>query len=242
MPKIITPSHYKTDFNCPRCGVLAPQKWYGLKKPQPYNGELEIHEVNISRLPRYAPLSVGIRVEKIIVPWRLDISVCQHCVEYSVWDNGNLVYPFENELPSAHEDMPSEVKTIYNEATLVFKHSPRASAALLRLAIETMIPLLDDYEIKRDNLNTMISKLVAKGIPEYIQQSLDTIRIYGNEGIHPGEIVLLDDQDTVSFMFELINDMVEELITRKKKIKETYSKIPLSKIQAIFKRDNKVKK
>ena len=152
-----------------------------------------------------------------------------------------MIYPFETELPEAHEDMPDEVIGIYLEATLVFKHSPRASAALLRLAIETLIPLLEDYQIKKAKINTMIASLVEEGIPEHIQQGLDAIRIYGNEGIHPGEIVLNDDRETVAYMFELANDMVEELITRKKKIRKVYSQIPVDKIKGIANRDKKVR-
>ncbi|MGE6721067.1 hypothetical protein ACQKGD_27600 [Peribacillus frigoritolerans] len=129
-------------------------------------------------------------------------------------------------LPNAHQDMPVDVKNIYEEAILVFKHSPRAAAALLRLAIETTFPLEDDD---------------IYGIPSHIQKGLDAIRIYRNEGIHPGEIVLNDDQEIVIYMFELINDMVEELISRRKKIQQADAKIPVDKIKSILNRDKKSK-
>lgn len=87
----------------------------------------------------------------------------------------------------------------------------------------------------------MIGILVEKGIPDYIQQGLDTIRIYGNEGIHPGEIVLNDDQEIVIYMFELLNDMIEELISRKTKIRKAYAKIPADKIKGILNRDKNSK-
>lgn len=87
----------------------------------------------------------------------------------------------------------------------------------------------------------MIAELVKLDIPEHIQQGLDAIRVYGNEGIHAGEINLNDDQDTVMFLFGLINIMVEELISRKKKIKDFYSKLPVSKIKGIANRDKSVK-
>ncbi|MGP4060369.1 DUF4145 domain-containing protein [Halobacillus sp. H74] len=99
-----------------------------------------------------------------------------------------------------------------------------------------MIPQLE-YDIKKGILNEMIGELVKKEIPEHVQQGLDSIRVYGNEGIHPGEIDLNDDQDTVIFLFELINIMVEELIARKKKIKSFYSKLPPGKLKGINKRD-----
>ncbi|KRF60621.1 hypothetical protein ASG99_26495 [Bacillus sp. Soil768D1] len=183
----------------------------------------------------------GFRGETLHGSWSVDISICQYCSEYSLWEKGVLLYPFQTELPGAHPDMPNEVKGIYEEATKVFQHSPRAAAALLRLAIETMIPLIEEYEIKKAKLNTMIGILVQKGIPDHIQQGLDTIRIYGNEGIHPGEIVLNDDEEIVFYMFELINDMIEELISRKTKIRQAYAKIPADKIKGILNRDRNSK-
>lgn len=83
----------------------------------------------------------------------------------------------------------------------------------------------------------MIHQLVQKDIPDHIQQGLDAIRIYGNDGIHSGEIVMGDNQETVEYLFELVNYMTEELITKKKKIKSFYEKLPLSKIESILKRD-----
>lgn len=85
----------------------------------------------------------------------------------------------------------------------------------------------------------MIGELVQKDIPEHIQQGLDAIRVYGNEGIHPGEIDLTDDESIVLFLFDLINIMVEELITKKKKIKSFYETLPAGKLQGIFNRDKK---
>lgn len=175
--------------------------------------------------------------QEFIRDWHLDISVCGHCYKYTVWENTKIIFPYTTELPQPHEDMPEEVRGIYSESMGVFKHSPRASAALLRLAIETMIPQLEDYQIKKAKINTMIGDLVTKDIPQHVQQGLDAIRIYGNEGIHPGEIDLTEDEDTVLFLFDLINIMVEELITKKKKIQSFYEKLPVGKLKGILNRD-----
>lgn len=40
------------------------------------------------------------------------------------------------------------------------------------------------------------------------------------------------------FLFDLINIMVDELITRKKKIRAFYEKLPEGKIKGILRRDN----
>lgn len=231
MIKYVAPTYCKDSYNCPRCEVRAPQKWYKVKQPQygqaPFVVPYASADFNES-------LDHGFQYS-----WSIGISICQHCFEYSIWERGVLIYPVQTDLPlpKAHNDMPDEVKVIYEEATKVFQHSPRAAAALLRLSIETMIPLLEEYEIKKSKLNTMIGLLVKKGIPEHIQQGLDTIRIYGNEGIHPSEIVVNEDEEFVFYMFELINDMIEELITRKNRIRQAYARIPAIKIKGILNRD-----
>ncbi|MBT2717960.1 DUF4145 domain-containing protein [Bacillus sp. ISL-57] len=237
--KSVSPKYYLNAFNCPRCGVRAPQEWYKVYKDPQKNGPI------INKVDNVTSVAKSIAFVSFINPteprfrkeWDLDISMCDHCEKYTVWENKQIIYPFETELPNPHEDMLEDVKGIYEEAALVYQHSPRASAALLRLGIETMIPQLEEYNIKKSSINNMIGELVKKDIPEHIQKGLDAIRIYGNEGIHAGEIHLNDDQENIEYLFELINYMTEELITKKKKLSDFYSKLPLGKREGILKRD-----
>lgn len=238
------PKYHQKAFHCPRCKVLVPHKWYKIEKSYPNNDNVELVGVDLESVNRKSiggPI-MGVRnadgTEFVFhYDWHLELSFCTHCQNYTIWENKKIIFPFTTELPQPNEDMPEDVEGIYREAMGVFKHSPRAAAALLRLAIETMIPQLEEYQIKKASINNMIGELVTKDIPEHIQQGLDAIRIYGNEGIHAGEIVLNDDQDTVMFLFELINIMVDELITKKKKIKSFYEKLPEGKLKGIFNRD-----
>ncbi|MCM3152244.1 DUF4145 domain-containing protein [Priestia megaterium] len=241
MSKTKLPVYEETDFNCPRCGVLTEHEWFPIHSIHDKNKKVTLSlNSNMGKAVTYAPLgSIDFTAKR---DWHLTLSICQYCEQYTIWENRNIIYPFETELPSAHEDMPNAVKDIYLEAQQVFKHSPRAAAALLRLAIEILIPLLEDYQIKKAKINTMIGDLVKKGIPDHIQQGLDAIRIYGNEGIHPGDIRLNENTETVMYMFELTNEMVEELITRKKKIRKFYSQIPANKTEGIANRDKATKK
>ncbi|WP_051591058.1 DUF4145 domain-containing protein [Bacillus sp. UNC438CL73TsuS30] len=128
-------------------------------------------------------------------------------------------------------DMPDEVNQLYTEASLVVNHSPRSSAALLRLAIEKLIPLLEGYNIQKRNLNTMIDDLVKTGIPKHIQQGLDAIRVYGNERIYSSATIDLNDKlEDAIFLFELLDLTVYELITRRKKIASLLKKLPQEKL------------
>jgi len=170
--------------------------------------------------------------------WDLWVSICTECNKYTIWENDRMIFPLEYELPQPIEGMPDDVKEIYEEAANVFKHSPRAAAALVRVGVEKLIPQLPGFTINpKHSINDMIGSLVQQGIPEHIQQGLDSIRLYGNQGAHPGEIDLNDNSETVEYLFELLNIMVEELITRNQKISTFFSKLPEAKRQSIVRRD-----
>lgn len=85
--------------------------------------------------------------------------------------------------PPPHSDAPESIRIDYEEARAVFGSSPRSSAALLRLAIQK---ICIELGLPGKNLNEDISKLVEKGLPVRIQQSLDIVRVVGNEQVHPG--------------------------------------------------------
>jgi hypothetical protein len=102
----------------------------------------------------------------------------------------------------AHPDTPDTVKVDFDEARSVFGRSPRSSAALLRLSIQRICIHLG---LPGKNLNEDIGKLVAAGLPIEIQQSLDIVRVVGNNQVHPGTLDVRDDPETAEHLFELVN-------------------------------------
>lgn len=132
-------------------------------------------------------------------------------------------------------DMPEDVKKIYDEACLVLKASPRSSAALSRLAIEKLV---DHLEAEGRDLNSKIANLVSKGLPEQIQKMLDSVRVIGNNAVHPGEIDLSDNAQLASSLLKFINLIVENQISQPKKINEIYDNLPESNLESIERRDS----
>lgn len=99
------------------------------------------------------------------------------------------------------------------------------------------MPILGE---KGENLNDDIGSLVKKGLRPEIQMALDSVRVIGNEAVHPGVLDLNDDPDTALAMFDLLNLIVDHAITAKKKAKTVYySSVPQSKRDAISRRDGK---
>lgn len=138
--------------------------------------------------------------------------------------------------PEPSDDMPSDIRDDFNEARSIAGHSPRGGAALIRLCLQKLCKALGE---KGDNINADIAALVARGLDAGIQQALDAVRVIGNNAVHPGTIDLKDDKETVESLMELVNFVVDAMITQPKKRQALYSRIPASTQAAIAKRDGK---
>lgn len=136
----------------------------------------------------------------------------------------------------SHQDMPEKIKSLYDEALSVVDLSPKAAGALLRLAIQHLMPLIGANTGKLDK---DIAKLVSEGLPEQVKQALDYCRVIGNNAVHPNEINLDDTPKMAHTMFEMINFIVEEKIAKPNRIKEMFNKLPAGAIASIEKRDAK---
>ncbi len=145
-----------------------------------------------------------------------------------------MIVPSEAPVEPMHPDLPEDCKTEYSEARDVFSRSPRAAAALLRLCIQNLMPHLGE---SGSNINQDIKHLVAKGLPILVQKALDYCRVVGNNAVHPGEIEINDTPDIAAKLFQMINFIVDDRITRPKEIEALYTQLPQEAREAIEKRD-----
>jgi len=169
---------------------------------------------------------------------------CTHCDKCSYWlaepygGNepvvGRMLSPTATAAPMPHSDMPPDVRADYEEARLIAANSPRGATALLRLGIQKLcVHLGEDGK----SINDDIAALVKKGLPIEIQQALDVVRVVGNNAVHPGELSASDVAAVSSALFDLVNQIVEERISRPKKLQTMFSKLPKGALDAIKKRD-----
>lgn len=209
-------------ITCPYCKTFAAHSWvHGLP--------------NKLIFPDMAPMYY------VII-----LAICQSCGKGSYWLSNSsaereevLLFPnFTSGYPEPNIDMPPEIETVYFEAAKVIDDSPRASAALTRLAIDKLTSLL---EPEGKDINQRIGNLVKQGLPVEIQQSLDIVRVIGNNAVHPGEIDLTntDNKDIASSLLELLNIIVDNRISQPRKISEMYNNLPKGALKAIEKRDSK---
>ncbi|MFC6202588.1 DUF4145 domain-containing protein [Lactiplantibacillus nangangensis] len=160
------------------------------------------------------------------------------------WDNSSLVdsliYPQETDsnIPSPNTDMPANVLKTYTEASMVLKDSPRASAALSRLAIQQLVDCLVDND---HNLNQKIGDLVAEGLPIKIKEMLDSVRVIGNNAVHPGVIDFDNVENATSLattLLTMVNLIVQYEITNAKALEETYNLLTDGQKKGIQDRDS----
>ncbi len=104
----------------------------------------------------------------------------------------------------------------------------------MRLAIQKLCVQLGK---PGKNLNEDIGSLVSDGLPIQIQQSLDIVRVTGNESVHPGELDVRDDLENVADLFTLVNTIAYQQLTLPRQTQEMYDALPTSKLEQIEKRD-----
>jgi hypothetical protein len=210
---LIAPEMKKSAFHCPLCAVYAKQTWAEVLWSAGHPFQFKVVE-------------------------RLVLAVCDHCSRFSLWVDDKLVFPLTRTAPAAHPEMPKSIKADFEEAQAVFGSSPRSSAALLRLAIQK---ICEELGLQGKNLNEDIGKLVTQGLPVRVQQSLDIVRVVGNNQVHPGVLDVRDGAAMATTLFELVNIIVEDRIAQPKVIAALYAKLPENARKQIEERDAKSK-
>jgi len=146
--------------------------------------------------------------------------------------------PPASRLP--HIDMPKAVADEYSEAANIVGRSPRGACALLRLGVQVLMgsdELTTAYGTRGKNLDDDIATLVKQGLNVMVQQALDSVRVIGNNAVHPLELDLRDDRETATMLFQCLNTIVEQMIEQPRRMGELYSRLPQGARDAIAKRD-----
>ncbi len=212
-PEYVLPELKLEAFNCPNCHVYCRQRWFYLHGAERFDG---------------CGMQFGDE--------RFMVSNCEHCRVPTIWLGGRMIYPLSAGAEPANPDMPPDIVADYNEARLILGQSPRGAAALLRLAIQKLCVHLGQHG---KNINDDIKALVAAGLPPSVQQALDSVRVIGNEAVHPGTIDLRDDRVTANTLFRLVNFIATKMISEPKEIADIYGSLPKDKLDAIVRRDAK---
>lgn len=203
------PTLTESAFDCPHCEAYAAQWKYEVSA---YRGS---HE----HLPGW------------------NIMRCARCSAITIWHGGALIYPrgVRPGIPPL-EAMPDDVKAVYDEAREVGALSPRSAVALLRLALQMLV---DDLVSGHEAINAKIGTLVSRGLDPNVQKAMDVLRVYGNNAVHPGQIEVDAETDTLPALFALLNMIVDQVIVRAESVRGLYESLPAGARAAIDKRDGR---
>ena len=102
----VKPGFRQESFTCPHCNCFSEHHW------------------------RYIQVNNSFESDTTATT-----SWCLRCRQYFFWQEQRLVWPLKSGIPDPIDGCPEQIKQVYNEARAIFTHSPRASSALLRLAI-----------------------------------------------------------------------------------------------------------
>lgn len=159
---------------------------------------------------------------------------CGACGQLSLWVDQRLAWPMELVGDDPHPDMPEDARTLYVEAQSVAALSPSSAAALQRRALQTLV---DALVPEKGDLHHKIGRLVEKGISSQTQKAMDIVRVFGNNGVHPGEINLDEAKSLIPGLFKLMNLVVEEVIANPRRVSDLYIALPRGALAAIEGRD-----
>ncbi len=220
--KYVAPQIDLDAFNCPYCGAYARMYYYD-----------DCSFLNGS----YYSGSLGTN---------LSASKCSCCDEVIVWNGQEMLIPSNSTAPMPNDDMPENVKELYNEAREISNKSARGAAALLRLALDKLCDeICDDCKQSKYNgkISDKIGILVANGLSTKLQKAFDFVRVTGNDAVHElGLIDIQDNPEITNALFSLLNFIVEKMITENKQIDDLYNLIPESRRDKIEERDLKARK
>ncbi|NAX48818.1 DUF4145 domain-containing protein [Photobacterium halotolerans] len=207
-------------FHCPICSTYAHMNWRWLS-----------YHRNSYAIPYMA-------------------SSCSRCDEDTIWKvtdfdsqktpkTAVILYPDHGESPQPEQDMPDAVKMDYMEAASILTKSPRAAAALLRLGLQRLCIHLGE---KGKNIDEDIRELAKKNIlPPAVIRVADTVRIAGNNAVHPGKMSDDDVDNIAGKMFFLLNFIVKKGISEPKEIEELYQMMPSGAREAAEQKDAKAR-
>jgi hypothetical protein len=165
------------------------------------------------------------------------LSQCYNCKKIAVWVHQSLVFPPTKIGVQPNADLPADIAADFEEARDILNLSQRGAAALLRLCVQKLCLFLGE---KGKDIDADIASLVKKGLNPLVGDSLDVVRVIGNEAVHPGVIDdLKDDRETALKLLQIINAIADQMITHPKSVKEMFDRLPEEKRKAIAERNKK---
>ncbi|MEX0734238.1 MAG: DUF4145 domain-containing protein [Steroidobacteraceae bacterium] len=248
------PSINETAFECPHCGAYTTQFWFELyadqisgerRTPGFPDAEIRADFERDPNIPADSKEKFLERIDGIMAGLillnreshgtdyevsNLHLSKCFNCKKVAAWIHRSLIFPHKRAGAAPNQDLPADIVSDFEEARAIVDISPRGAAALMRLVVQKLCGFLGE---SGKDLDEDIGNLVTKGLSPVIQQSLDSVRVVGNESVHPGTLDMKDNRDTATRLFGLVNSIADQMISHPKSVQALYDQLPPEKRAAI---------
>ncbi|EHJ51651.1 DUF4145 domain-containing protein [Streptococcus macacae] len=223
---------YNTPMNskgliCPYCSSLASHRWISRELDFDPNPQTIKEEKN-PNITTYILQAKCLACNKISI-WIKTINTSHNIFnDTDKSEFEKLIYPQKTmeEIPLPSLDMPQTICSLYLEARAILGKSPKAAAALSRLAIEELLKYLGN---KENSLDENINALLTKGLPKEVKEMLIKAQVLGDEAIAPGKINSHDNKELALSLLKLLNFIVNNQISQNKEI-QTISSILLNSL------------
>lgn len=185
-------------------------------------------------------ISAPFRGTSVWADWMYRTTLCSKCKDVIVeiapisskggrLQDWRMVYPFGASRGPVSSDVPTEIADDYIEACNVLPISPKASAALSRRCLQTILHR-EGYKVGSGDLAKEIDLLLnepnpKKAIPQSLHDTVDAIRNFGNFGAHPIndktalQIIEVDDHEA-EWCLQILEECFEHFYTRPAAAKE----------------------
>lgn len=135
-----------------------------------------------------------------------------------------IIYPKYSVPPAMPPEIPDVYKSEYKEAYTVNSVSPKASAAISRRLLQTL--LHEQYGINKRSLFDEINEFVNRAdVPSHIADTIDVVRIIGNHASHPlkysstGELVDVEAHEA-EWLLDLLKQLLDFAFVQPKRLQE----------------------
>lgn len=161
------------------------------------------------------------------IAWRYRCMLCPSCTLWIIeirepsGDDWRQVEPLGSSRAPCPTEVPAEIADDYREACRVLPLSAKASAALARRCLQS---ILHAHSYKDRDLGREIDLLLnepdlRKAIPDALRQTVDGIRHFGNFSAHPitdkTSLQVIDVEDhEAEWCLDLVEEMFEHFYVR----------------------------
>jgi hypothetical protein len=93
------------------------------------------------------------------------------------------------------------VEEDFEEAAAILNKSPRGAAALMRVCIQKLLPLLKDNGLDRSHYD---SALIRKGLEVEIQQAMEVLQVLQSDSV---QLTTFESQEDKEMAFRIIDSL-----------------------------------